>query len=216
MRRDCPLISVTIIRHFLLELIEVFEAGEDDLLAGLLDLAGEEDLVEDGVDLVEVEDEIELADVAEEGVEDLDEEVDGLEVGELVIVGVDAGAEKEARIPPIHHLVVPELDEVGLVFLVARRYETVDLFTCERKDGNGELAQSLKFTSDQGKKEKRKSMGAYLAFQLDLLVICIWHIPLREPGFAPEVDWKHKNVNTAWFSLVFTFDAVFYSLSVLY
>lgn len=59
----------------------MFEAGEDDLLASLLDLAGEEDLVEDGVDLVEVEDEVELADVAEEGVEDLDEEVDGLEVG---------------------------------------------------------------------------------------------------------------------------------------
>lgn len=113
----------------------MLEAGEDDLLAGLLDLAGEEDLVEDGVDLVEVEDEVELADVAEEGVEDLDEEVDGLEVGELVVVGVDTGAEEETRVSPVYHLVVPELDEVGLVFLVARRYETVDLFTCERKDG---------------------------------------------------------------------------------
>lgn len=105
----------------LLELIEVLEAGEDDLLAGLFDLAGEEDLVEDGVDLVEVEDEIELADVTEKGVEDLDEEVDGLEVGELVIVGVDAGAEEETRVPAVYDLVVAELDEVGLVFLVARR-----------------------------------------------------------------------------------------------
>lgn len=99
----------------------MFEAGENDLFASLLDLAGEEDLVEDGVDLVEVEDEVELADVAEEGVEDLDEEVDGLEVGELVVVGVDAGAEEQARVPPVHDLVVAELDEVGLVFLVPRR-----------------------------------------------------------------------------------------------
>lgn len=110
-----------------LELVQVLEAGEDDLLARLLDLAGEEDLVEDGVDLVEVEDEVELADVAEEGVEDLDEEVDGLEVGELVVVGVDAGAEEEAGVAPVDDLVVAELDEVGLVFLVAGGYEAVDL-----------------------------------------------------------------------------------------
>jgi hypothetical protein len=116
------LLSPGVHYFFLFELIEVLEAREDDLLARLLDLAGEEDLIEDGVDLVEVEDEVELADVAEEGVEDLDEEVDALEVGELVVVGVDAGAEEEAGIPPVDDLVVPELDEVGLVFLVARRY----------------------------------------------------------------------------------------------
>jgi hypothetical protein len=72
----------------------VFEAREDDLLACLLDLAREEDLVEDGVDLVEVEDEVELAYVAEEGVENLDEEVNRLKVGQLVVVGVDARAEE--------------------------------------------------------------------------------------------------------------------------
>lgn len=111
----------------LLQLIQVLEAGEDDLLASLLDLAGEEDLVEDGVHFIKVEDEVELADVAEEGVEDLDEEVDGLEVGELVVVGVDAGAEEEAGVPPVHDLVAPELDEVGLVLLVPRRDEPVHL-----------------------------------------------------------------------------------------
>lgn len=109
------------------KLVEMLESREHDLLASLFDLASKEDLVEDGVDLVEVEDEVELAHVAEEGVQDLDEEVDGLEIRQLVVVGVDARAEEEARVPSVHHLVVPELDEVGLVFLVAGRYEAVDL-----------------------------------------------------------------------------------------
>lgn len=127
----------------------MLEARENDLLARLLDLAGEKDLVEDGVNLVEVEDEVELADIAEEGVEDLDEEVDGLEVGQLVVVGVDAGAEEEAGVAAVDDLVVAELDEVGLVLLVAGGYEAVDL-----------------------------------ALELDLLVIRIWHVPLREPRLA--------------------------------
>lgn len=111
----------------LLQFIQVLQPRQDDLLASLFDLAGKKDLVEDGVDLVKVEDEVELADVAEEGVEDLDKEVDGLEVGELVVIGVNAGAEEEARVPAIDDLVVAKLDEIGLVFLVARRHETVDL-----------------------------------------------------------------------------------------
>lgn len=98
----------------------MLEPRQHDLLARLLDLAGQEDLVEDGVDLVEVEDEVELAHVAEEGVEHLDEEVDGLEKGELVVVGVDARAKEEARVPAVDDLVVAELDKVGLVLLVAR------------------------------------------------------------------------------------------------
>lgn len=111
----------------LLKLVQVFQSRQHDLLARLLDLAGQEDLVEDSVDLVEVEDQVQLADVAKEGVEDLDEEVDGLEEGELVVVGVDAGAEEEARVPPVDDLVVAELDKVGLILLVSGRYEAVDL-----------------------------------------------------------------------------------------
>ena len=99
----------------------MLQPRQNYLLARLLDLAGQEDLVEDGVDLVKVENQVELADIAEEGVKNLDEEVDGLEVGELVVVGVDAGAEEEARVAAVNDLVVTELDEVGLVFLVARR-----------------------------------------------------------------------------------------------
>lgn len=123
-RGTLPLISPP---QPLLQFIQVLQPREHDLLAGLLNLPGEEDLVQDGVDLVEVEDQVQLAHVAEEGVEDLDEEVDALEVGQLVVVGVDARAEEEAGVPPVHDLVVPELDEVGLVFLVAGRYETVHL-----------------------------------------------------------------------------------------
>lgn len=105
----------------------MFQPRQDDLFTSLLDLSGKEDLVEDGVDLVEVEDEVELADVAEEGVENLDEEVDGLEVGELVVVCVDAGAEEEAGVAAVDDLVVAELDEVGLVLLVAGGDEAVHL-----------------------------------------------------------------------------------------
>lgn len=105
----------------------MLQPRQHDLLARLLDLACQEDLVEDGVDLVEVEDQVKLADVAEEGVEDLDEEMDGFEERELVVVGVDAGAEEEAGVAPVDDLVVAELDKVGLVLLVARCYKTVDL-----------------------------------------------------------------------------------------
>lgn len=109
----------------------MLKAGEHDLLARLLNLARQEDLVEYRVDLVEVEDEVELAHVAEEGVEYLDEEVDGLEVGELVVVCIDARAEEESRVPPVHHLVVSELDKVRLVLLVPWRYQPVYLCPCQ-------------------------------------------------------------------------------------
>lgn len=65
----------------LFQLIQMLEPCQNDLLARLFDLAREEHLIEDCVHLVKVEDQIQLADIAEEGVEDLDKEVDGLEVG---------------------------------------------------------------------------------------------------------------------------------------
>lgn len=118
----------------------MLQPRQHNLLARLLDLAGQEDLVQDGVDLVEVEDQVQLADVAEEGVEDLDEEVDGLEEGELVVVCVDAGAKEEAGVPAVDDLVVAELDKVGLVLLVAGRYEAVDLVAGEGVRYKGERA----------------------------------------------------------------------------
>ena len=110
-----------------LQLIKMLQPRQNNLLARLLNLTGQEDLVQDGVDLVEVEDQVELAHVAEEGVEHFDKEVDRLQVGQLVVVGVDAGAEEEAGVPAVDDLVVAELDKVGLVLLVAGRDEAVDL-----------------------------------------------------------------------------------------
>jgi hypothetical protein len=98
----------------------MLQPRQHNLLTRLLNLPRQENLIENGIHLVEVEHQIQLADVAEKGVEHLDKEVDRLEVGELIIVCVDAGAKEEAGVPPVDDLVVAELDEIGLVFLVAR------------------------------------------------------------------------------------------------
>lgn len=52
----------------------------------------------------------------------------GLEVCELIIVGVDASAKEEAGIAAIYDFGgTAKLDKVGLVLLVSRSYKTVDL-----------------------------------------------------------------------------------------
>jgi len=52
----------------------------------------------------------------------------GFEICELVIIGVDACAEEEASVSAIDDLGhVAELDEVGLVLLVARGNKAMDL-----------------------------------------------------------------------------------------
>jgi hypothetical protein len=53
--------------------------------------------------------------------------MDGFQVRELVIVRVDAGAEKKSCVPSVHDLVVAELDEVRLVLLVSRGDQAVHL-----------------------------------------------------------------------------------------
>lgn len=108
-----------------LQLVQVLQPRQNNLLARLLNLARQEDLVQNSIHLVEVEDEIQLAHVAEEGIQHLDEEVYGLEVRQLVVVCVDAGAEEEPRVAAVDDLVVAELDKVGLVLLVAGGDEPV-------------------------------------------------------------------------------------------
>ncbi len=51
----------------------------------------------------------------------------GLEIRELVIVGVDADAEEEAGVAAVDDFEGAEFHKVGLVFLVAGRDEAVDL-----------------------------------------------------------------------------------------
>lgn len=52
--------------------------------------------------------------------------MDGLEIGELIVICVDADAEEKPRVATVDDLVVAELDKVGLVLLVAGRDEAVD------------------------------------------------------------------------------------------
>lgn len=114
--------------YVLLQLVQMLQPSQDNLLTRLFNLAGQKDLVQDGVDLVKVEDEIELADIAEELVQDFDEEVNSFQIGELVVVRVDACAEEEAGVATVDEFRgAAELDKVGLVLLVAGGYQTVDL-----------------------------------------------------------------------------------------
>jgi len=82
----------------------MFQSSQHNLLTGLFNLASEENFVQDGVDLVEVEHEVQLTDVPEELIEDFNEEVDGFEVSELVVVGVDADTEEEPCVAAVHNL----------------------------------------------------------------------------------------------------------------
>lgn len=49
------------------------------------------------------------------------------QIRKFVIVRVYAHAKEQARISAVYDLVVAEFDEIGLVLLVARGYEAVDL-----------------------------------------------------------------------------------------
>jgi len=58
-----------------------------------------------------------------------------LEICQLVIVRVYTSAEEQPCVPPVYDLGhVAELDEIGLMFLVARRDQAVNL-VCVVRDG---------------------------------------------------------------------------------
>ncbi len=75
-------------------------------------------------DLVEIEDDVELADIAEEFFKELHEEVDGLEVGKLVVRHVHTQGKVQARVTPVNKLVVLVLHKVG-VFAVPAHNQLV-------------------------------------------------------------------------------------------
>jgi hypothetical protein len=78
--------------------------------------------------LVEIEHQIQLAHIPKEGIQDLHKEMYGLQIRQFVVIRIDAGAEEQARIPSVHNLGhVSKLDKVGLVLLVSRGDEAVDL-----------------------------------------------------------------------------------------
>ena len=81
-----------------------------------------------GTHLVEVENQIQLTDIPEELVQHLDEEMDGFQVRQLVVIGVDADTEEQPRVSAVDDLgAAAELDEIGLVFLVSGCDEAMDL-----------------------------------------------------------------------------------------
>ena len=78
--------------------------------------------------LIKVEYQVQFTHVAKELIQHLHEEMYRLQVCELVVVGVYARAEEQSSIAAVNDFRgAAELDEVGLVFLVARRDEAVDL-----------------------------------------------------------------------------------------
>jgi hypothetical protein len=81
--------------------------------------------------LVEVEHQVQFAHIPKELIQHLHKEMYRFQVSELVVVGVYACAEEQPGIAAVDHFRgAAELNEVGLVFLVARRDEAVD-FTLE-------------------------------------------------------------------------------------
>ena len=78
--------------------------------------------------LVEIEHQIQFAHIPKELIQNLNEKVYSLQVRQLVVIRIYASAEEESRISPVYNLTAAtELDEVGLVFLIARRNKTVNL-----------------------------------------------------------------------------------------
>jgi len=87
--------------------------------------------------LVEVEHQVKLADIPEESIQHLDEEMYRFQICQLIVVRVDAGAEEQASVPPVYDLGhVSKLDEVRLVLLVARCYEAMHLVDMVRQLGS--------------------------------------------------------------------------------
>ena len=72
--------------------------------------------------LIKIKHQIQFTNIPKKLIQHLNEEMYSLQIRELRIVRVDADAEEEPRVPPVDDLGrLSELDEVGLVFLVAGR-----------------------------------------------------------------------------------------------
>jgi hypothetical protein len=77
--------------------------------------------------LVELKKKIDLTDGLKVLVEELDKEVDGGQVEELVVIHVEAERDVKRRVTAVHELVVAELDDVREA-LVAGGHDLMDLF----------------------------------------------------------------------------------------
>jgi hypothetical protein len=78
--------------------------------------------------LVEVEHKVKLTNVAEKLIQDLDKEMNGLQICQLIVICIHARAKEQSGVAAIHDLAAAtELDEVGLMLLVPGCHQAVDL-----------------------------------------------------------------------------------------
>jgi hypothetical protein len=78
--------------------------------------------------LIKVKHQIQLTNIPKKRIQHLDKKVYCLQIRQLVIIRIHTHAEEQACISPVHDLGhVAELDEVGLVFLIAGSDKAVDL-----------------------------------------------------------------------------------------
>ena len=75
--------------------------------------------------LVKIKHQIQLTHIPKKRIQHLDEKVNRLQIRQLVIVGVHTDAEEQPGVAAVNDFQRAELDEVGLVLLVARRNEPV-------------------------------------------------------------------------------------------
>lgn len=82
----------------------MLQPRKHNLLTRLLNLPCKEHLIQNRIDLVEIKHQIQLANIAEELIQDFHKEMYSLQISQLVIVGVNASAEEQARVAPVDYL----------------------------------------------------------------------------------------------------------------
>lgn len=121
-----------------IQLVQMLQSCQNNLFTGLLDFTRQEDFIQDSVYLVKVEDQIQLANIPKEGIQHLYKEMYCLQICQLIIIRIHTGTEEETRIAAVDDLRgIPELDEVGLVLLISRGDEAMDLVGCCELSLNG-------------------------------------------------------------------------------
>lgn len=82
------------------------------------------------------------------------------QVRQLVVIRIYAGAEEQACVAPVDDLIVTELNEVGLVFLVSGRDKAVDLFFSvsyrDSIEGEGIGRREVARIASEGGQERRE------------------------------------------------------------
>lgn len=109
------------------QFLQLLESCQNDVFTCFFDLTRQEHFIQNSIHFVKVEHEVQLTYIVKEGVKDLDKQMDGFQICEFVVVGVHAYTKEETSVTSIHYLVIPKLYEVGLVFLVTRSNQSVNL-----------------------------------------------------------------------------------------